>query len=77
MLTTDADGLITTTFNGQTLSSSFLDSGSNGLYFPDSSLPNCGSTAVEMQFYCPTTTQSFSATNEGENGNSTPVTFFT
>jgi hypothetical protein len=76
VLTTDADGLITTIFNGQTLSSSFLDSGSNGLYFPDSSLPNCGSSAVEMQFYCPTTTQSFSATNEGQNGNTTPVTFF-
>jgi hypothetical protein len=76
VLTTDGNGFITTIFNGQTLSSSFLDSGSNGLYFPDSSLPNCGSTAVEMQFYCPTTTQSFSATNEGQNGTTTLVTFF-
>jgi hypothetical protein len=75
VLTTDGSGLITTIFNGQTLSSSFLDSGSNGLYFPDSSLPNCGSTAVEMQFYCPTTTQSFTATNEGKNGTTTPANF--
>jgi len=76
VLTTDDSGFITTSFNGQTLSSSFLDSGSNGLYFPDSSLPNCGSSAVEMQFYCPTTTQSLSATNQGQNGASTPLTFF-
>jgi hypothetical protein len=75
VLTTDGDGFITTMFNGQSLGSSFLDSGSNGLYFPDSSLPNCGTTTVEMEFYCPTTTQSFSATNEGHNGTMAPAPF--
>jgi hypothetical protein len=75
VLTTDNSGAITTIYKGQTLSASFLDSGSNGLFFPDSSLPNCGNSAVEMQFYCPTTTQSSSATNEGQNGASAPAPF--
>ena len=75
VLTTNSNGFITTIFNGQTLNSSFLDSGSNALFFADSSLPNCGSSTVQMEFYCPTTTQSFSASNQGQNGTTTAITF--
>lgn len=79
VLTTDTNGYITTTFNGQTLASSFLDSGSNGLYFPDSSIPTCSggsSSSGASDFYCPTNSPlSLSATNQGQNGNTTPITF--
>jgi len=68
VLTVDALGNITTIFGGQSYPSSFIDSGSNGIYFLDaaaSSLPLCQDSA---DFYCPATLQSFSATNRGANG---------
>jgi len=73
VLTTDDNGEFTTSFNGQMLSGSFIDSGSNGLYFADSALPNC--TGSASQFYCPTTTQSFSATNQSRDGVLIPTSF--
>jgi hypothetical protein len=79
VLTTNGLGYITTTFDGQTLTSSFLDSGSNGLFFPDSSIPTCsggGSSSGASAFYCPTNSPlSLMATNQGQNGNTTPVSF--
>ncbi|CAB3767382.1 DUF3443 family protein [Paraburkholderia humisilvae] len=59
-----------TTFNGNTFPESFLDSGSNGLFFDDS-IPACsGST-----FYCPASTMSFSAMIQGLNGNNVSLDF--
>ncbi|MFT3905904.1 MAG: DUF3443 domain-containing protein [Steroidobacteraceae bacterium] len=72
VLTTDAYGEFTTTFDSQTLSSSFIDSGSNGLYFPDSSLATCSGNS---DFYCPSTTQSLTATNKGQNSKTSTVSF--
>jgi hypothetical protein len=70
-------GDITTTFNGVSYPSSFIDSGSNGIFFLDSAttgIPSCniqGST-----WYCPATSPStFSATNQGTNGNQGVVNF--
>ena len=65
---TDNSADLTTAFNGQTLSSSFIDSGSNGLYFPApaSLLPDCGGQSTG--FYCPASTLSLSATNTGAFG---------
>jgi len=57
------------------LNSSFLDSGSNGLYFPDSSIPHCTGGAGAAAFYCPTSTLSLTATNQGQNGATSPVSF--
>ncbi len=75
VLTTDEFGNIMTTYKGMMLNASFLDSGSNGLYFPDSTIPLCtGSTGAAM-FYCPTSTLSLTATNQGQNGNSSAVSF--
>jgi len=49
-------GRFTTRYNNQDLTNSFIDSGSNGLFFNDPSLPtNCTSGA--NGFYCPTTAQ--------------------
>lgn len=72
VLTVDSFGDITTVFNGQTLTGSFIDSGSNGYFFPDSSLTTCSNGP---QFYCPPSTQSLTATNQGQNGNSSSVNF--
>jgi hypothetical protein len=53
-------GTFSSTFNGQTLDASFVDSGSNAYFFNDSSIPDCASPAT--YFFCPTTTLSLSAT---------------
>jgi len=78
VLTTDSSGNFTTMFNGQTLSSSFIDSGSNGLYFPDSSIPVCPSTSSNPEandFYCPNSTLSLMATNQNQADLTSVVNF--
>ena len=76
VLTADPNqGTITTLYKSQTLTGSFLDSGSNGLFFPDTSIPDCPGNAMQMQFYCPTPTLSLTATNQGLNGNTSVVPF--
>jgi hypothetical protein len=72
VLTLDANAFFTTIFNGQPLNSSFIDSGSNGYYFSDSSLATCPGDAA---FYCPASTVTLSATNQGANGTSSMVQF--
>jgi len=62
-------GFVSTTFQGQTYGTSFIDSGSNGLFFPLSSVPRCGF------WFCPTTEQSLAATVAGNNGTTSNVTF--
>ena len=66
-------GTLTTTFNGQNYAGSFLDSGSNALYFEDSSIPQC--TGNNSGFYCPTSTMQLTATNQGTNGTSGTISF--
>ena len=56
---TDSFGRLSGTLNGRTLDT-FLDSGSNAIFFADSSLPQCGGNLGS--FYCPSATQSFTAT---------------
>ena len=89
VLTTDGYGNFTTQFKGHSYSQSFIDSGSNGLYFLDSStlsslvgsnsFPTCTDTAdfgsAITSFYCPGSTQSLSATNVGANGNTVNTSF--
>jgi Protein of unknown function (DUF3443) len=73
--TANDEGNFTTTFNGVTYSGeSFIDSGSNGLFFPDTSITQCPSSEAPG-FYCPSTTENFSATNLGENESSGTVDF--
>ncbi len=84
---TNPPGTFTTQFGGQAFPGSFIDSGSNGFYFLDSSaiagilggsgLPLCtqsgafSNDASISSFYCGTL--SSSATNLGTNGNSTAI----
>ena len=75
--TTDDHGDFTTTFAGQSYPASFIDSGSNGIFFLTSAatgLADCGGS-LAGNFYCPPSTQSFTVQNTGANGASNPVTF--
>ncbi len=55
-------GYITTTFNGASLTGSIIDSGSNGLFFTDSSINPCSKSSGDKGFYCPNSTLDLSAT---------------
>jgi len=71
-LTTDANGYFTTVLAGQTMSNSFMDTGSNGLFFDSGSIPVCvGSPG----FYCPASPTRLSATLIGANQAQTLISF--
>lgn len=61
----NSKGNFTTTYNGTSLTSSYLDSGSNGLFFADATIPLCSGSGG---FYCPAATLSLSAVNTSANG---------
>jgi hypothetical protein len=74
--TPNADGNFTTTYNGTPYSSSFIDSGSNGFFFLDSSVSGAPATCADnTAFYCPSSTTTITATNEGANQASGKVSF--
>jgi len=78
VLTLDSDDNFTTTFDNQSLTGSFIDSGSNGLFFPDSSITACSNTSSDPQasdFYCPPSTLSLMATNQNQLGATSVVNF--
>ena len=57
---------------------SFIDSGSNGLFFPDASIPACSANTTDgnlSSWYCPTSTENLTATNYGANGASSGASF--
>jgi hypothetical protein len=77
-----------TTFSGQTFSpdpntcggaGSFIDSGSNGLFFPNvTRIPTCptNTTVGDISgFYCPSSTEKMSATMSAADGTSNSVSF--
>jgi hypothetical protein len=64
----DDYGNFITTYKSQAYNQSFIDSGSNGLYFLDSATTGIPVCSDANFFYCPSTTQSLSATNEGSTG---------
>ena len=67
VLTVDSDANLVVTFNGNTLANSFIDSGSNGNFFSDSALPACTASGL-ADFYCPSSTESFGLSIQGQNG---------
>jgi uncharacterized protein DUF3443 len=75
ILNLDSSDSFITNFGGESLSASFIDSGSNGYFFPQIN----GSPAIctdAMQWYCPASTTQLSATNVGATGSpSNTVTF--
>ena len=62
---TDPNGFVTTVYKGRTFAQSIIDSGSNGLFFPDASIPTCA--APLNGFYCPPNAVNLSATIMGVN----------
>ena len=67
VLTVDLNAELLITFNGQALANSFIDSGSNGIYFNDTALSACTAKGI-TDFYCPSSTLSFGLSIQGENG---------
>jgi hypothetical protein len=70
-------GNFTTTFNGTTYSDEgFLDTGSNAIYFLDANTTNIPVCTDATFWYCPTTTQNLTATNQAFGGGASgPVNF--
>ena len=61
------------TFNGTTLANSFIDSGSNGIYFNDPSIVTCTAPPNDpssqiVNFYCPASTLNLEVSIQGMNG---------
>ena len=76
VLTVDDNAELIVIFNGQTLASSFIDSGSNGIYFADTSISLCTAppndpTSQIVNFYCPASTLTLPITIQGMNGTMT------
>jgi hypothetical protein len=73
LLTTDSLGYITTVLSGRSLNTSFIDTGSNALFFDSGSIVLCGARA--SGFYCPTEPEALVATNVGVNGTRVTVPY--
>ena len=65
---TDANFNFITTYKGHAYNTSFLDSGSNGLFFLTAASSGIATCTDATFFYCPTSTQNLSAVNQGANG---------
>jgi len=68
----NASGDFSTTYKGKTYSSSFIDSGSNGYFFTDSTIRACSGG----DFYCPAATLSLTATNTAADGSASGTVNF-
>ncbi|MCW0098804.1 DUF3443 domain-containing protein, partial [Burkholderia pseudomallei] len=69
LATTASGAYMTSVLNGNTNARTFFDSGSNGIFFADTSLPQCGS------WFCPASTQTFGIPLSSGNGGSKATTF--
>lgn len=78
VLTTDSVGFVTTLLAGQNqpnnFTRSFIDSGSNGMFFDSTTIADCGISAPG--FYCPMLPVNLSATLVGANGAASPEILF-
>jgi Protein of unknown function (DUF3443) len=68
-------GNFTTNFNGASYPRSFVDSGSNALFFQDAAIPVCQPGTAAPGFYCPALTFNGSAAIPLANGTSATVNF--
>lgn len=65
-------GNFSTTYNGRTYTASFLDTGSNGYFFADSSIRACSNG----DFYCPASALALTATNTASDGSASGTVNF-
>jgi hypothetical protein len=75
VMTVDFSGNLSTSYGSQSYNGSYLDSGTNGIFFLDTKTTGLPVCSDSTDFYCPTTLQSQSATIRGINGVSSAVTF--
>jgi hypothetical protein len=75
VFTVDVQGNFTTVYQGQSYGGSFLDTGSNGVYFLDSATTGLPTCPDNTDFYCPASPQLVSATHRGVNATTGGVTF--
>jgi len=76
VFTTDTQGNFTVTYNGKSYNTSYIDSGSNGIFFLDSAALGINTcSGNNTSFYCPSATTNFTAMNKGVNGTSGSVSF--
>ena len=68
----NSSGDFSTTYKGKTYSSSFIDSGSNGYFFTDSTIRTCSGG----DFYCPASALALTATNTAADGSATGTVNF-
>jgi len=68
----NASGDFSTTYKGKTYSASFIDSGSNGYFFTDSTIRQCSGG----DFYCPASTLALTATNTASDGSASGTVDF-
>jgi len=68
-------GFITGTYKGTAYTNGYLDSGSNGNFFTDSSLTQCKSPSLNLGFYCQTPTMSETATLQGTSATTLTANF--
>jgi hypothetical protein len=74
VFTLDGNGNFQTTF-GSSTTTGFIDAGSNGYYFLDSTAANIPTCTDNKDFYCPASTLNLTATNRGFNGRTNAVNF--
>jgi hypothetical protein len=67
VLTVDGNAHLIINYNAQPLSNSFIDSGSNGIYFTDPNIATCTTTGF-TSFYCPANTLTLGLSIQGQNG---------
>jgi hypothetical protein len=67
VLTVNDAAELTMVFNGTSFLQSFIDSGSNGIYFNDASISLCTATNL-TEFYCPANNLTLPVTIQGANG---------
>jgi hypothetical protein len=73
VLTVNGNAELLMTFNGQALAQSFIDSGSNGIYFADTNIVMCPAPQGDpssqiVNFYCPPSPVSLEVSIQGMNG---------
>jgi hypothetical protein len=72
VLPADDYGNFITAFGGQSMSTSFIDSGSEALMFPSTTVTACG----DSSFFCPANETVLSATQRGANGTGSATVVF-
>jgi hypothetical protein len=75
VLTVDPQfGYLTANFNATSLSMSFIDSGSSGIFFTDTGIAQCADPNFS-QYYCPAAPLNLNVTLQGTNGMTGEIAF--